>query len=224
MIVQESDDDEQHAHAPSADASAGAGNAFMSAQRGVDGASRDAKGNLKFNKNTKRAREMEREDDAMDLDELIGDKKEKKKKREVVRLGSEFKAKVGRRYFTCFVRIFSPCGSPKGRSGRGRARSDTQSASVQVLTRAASRRGYQTPGRTRPLLLHPDRSGRAEQEGRRAKGLAHEQEEGLEGVMRMERACRIGIGSGLDRDFGCSTGLSYVHAVYTVLQHLVGYG
>jgi ribosomal RNA-processing protein 12 len=112
MIVQESDDDEQHGHANTADASAGAGNAFMTAQRGVDGASRDAKGNLKFNKNTKRAREMEREDEAMDLDELIGDKKEKKKKREVVRLGSEFKAKVGRRCFTCFVIHFSPCGSP----------------------------------------------------------------------------------------------------------------
>jgi hypothetical protein len=108
MIVQESDDDEQHGHANAADASAGAGNAFMTAQRGVDGASRDAKGNLKFNKNTKRAREMEREDEAMDLDELIGDKKQKKKKREVVSLGSEFKAKVGRRCFACFVNFPLP--------------------------------------------------------------------------------------------------------------------
>jgi hypothetical protein len=87
MIVQESDDDEQHGHANAADASAGAGNAFMTAQRGVDGASRDAKGNLKFNKNTKRAREMERED---------------------VSLGSEFKAKVGRRCFACFVNFPLP--------------------------------------------------------------------------------------------------------------------
>lgn len=188
MIVQESDDDEQHGHTSTADASAGAGNAFMTAQRGVDGASRDAKGNLKFNKNTKRAREMEREDEAMDLDELIGDKKQKKKKREVVSLGSEFKAKVGRRCSTCFISSFH-LSLPFAliRRGGGRARSGSLRALPQVLTRVAGRRRYQTPRWTGPLLIHPHRSGRAEQEGRRAKGLAHEQEEGLEGVMRIER-------------------------------------
>lgn len=72
------------------------GTAFMTAQRGTDGSFRDAKGNLKFNKNTKRNRADE---DMMDLDEVMGEKKgdsdKKKKKRALEKLGSEFKSKVG---------------------------------------------------------------------------------------------------------------------------------
>lgn len=62
---------------------------------GVDGQTRDAKGNLRFNKNTKRIREEEK---MFDLDELEeGGKKvqERRKKRmEMGKLGGEFKAKV----------------------------------------------------------------------------------------------------------------------------------
>lgn len=79
---------------------AGGGNAFMAAQRGVDGASRDARGNLRFNKNTKRAR-AEEERMGMDLDEVMGEKKKdkdakdgKKRSKVVGRLGEEFRAKV----------------------------------------------------------------------------------------------------------------------------------
>lgn len=68
----------------------------MSATRAVDGSTRDARGNLRFNKNTKRGREAERED-APDLDELMGEKnqgqKKKKNRNEVGRLGEEFRAK-----------------------------------------------------------------------------------------------------------------------------------
>ena len=81
----------------------GVGTAFVAAQSGADGASRDVKGNLRFNKNTKRVRAQE-EAMGMDLDEVMGDKDKstggefrKKKKSSVVgRLGEEFKAKVGR--------------------------------------------------------------------------------------------------------------------------------
>lgn len=75
----------------------------MSATRGVDGAGRDAKGNLRYNKNTKRSRAQE-EGLGMDLDEVMGEKKmskdkdggkkEKKRSKVVGRLGDEFRAKV----------------------------------------------------------------------------------------------------------------------------------
>ncbi|BEI80482.1 hypothetical protein CcaverHIS002_0110110 [Cutaneotrichosporon cavernicola] len=79
------------------DVGAGEGTAYMAAMRSVDGATRDARGGLKFNKNTKRAREAEREDEAMmDLDELIGDKKPKKAKKRAVKLGEEFRSKRGK--------------------------------------------------------------------------------------------------------------------------------
>ena len=66
----------------------------MAASMGVDGASRDARGNLKFNKNTKRNR-ME-EDHLMEIDEPVrGGAPDKKKKREgPKKLGEEFRAKV----------------------------------------------------------------------------------------------------------------------------------
>lgn len=70
----------------------GQGNAYLAAMAGVDGATRGARG-LKFNKNTKRTRADE---DAMDLDELIGDKKKKKKVAPVKKLGEEFRSKKGK--------------------------------------------------------------------------------------------------------------------------------
>ena len=91
--------------APGAD---GEGTAFLAAQRGVDGVSRDARGNLRFNKNTKRTRAED--DEMMDLDEPsagfsakgsavggagnVGQKQ--KKRKETKKLGEEFRAKVSR--------------------------------------------------------------------------------------------------------------------------------
>jgi len=70
------------------------GSAFMAAQHGVDGATRDSRGGLKFNKNTKRGRQEE-EEMGIDLDEVMGPKKEPKKRKEQnKKLGEEFKAKV----------------------------------------------------------------------------------------------------------------------------------
>ena len=66
----------------------------MAAQHGVDGATRDSRGGLKFNKNTKRGRQEE-EEMGIDLDEVMGPKKEPKKRKEQnKKLGEEFKAKV----------------------------------------------------------------------------------------------------------------------------------
>ncbi|RSH79233.1 uncharacterized protein EHS24_001272 [Apiotrichum porosum] len=79
-----------------ADAAAGAGNAYLAAMAGVDGATRGASGGLKFNKNTKRSRAEEREAEAMDLDELIGDKPKNLKKKKTAapaKLGEEFRPK-----------------------------------------------------------------------------------------------------------------------------------
>ena len=72
----------------------------------MDGASRDARGNLRFNKNTKRTRAED--DEMLDLDEPaagfsqsggavggagnVGQKQ--KKRKETKRLGEEFRAKV----------------------------------------------------------------------------------------------------------------------------------
>jgi ribosomal RNA-processing protein 12 len=80
----------------------GEGTAFIAAQRGVDGMRRDERGNLKFNRNTKRSRD---EEIGVDLDEYLGEKDKgkggggKKKKGTgqgggVGRLGEEFRAKV----------------------------------------------------------------------------------------------------------------------------------
>lgn len=73
------------------------GTAFIAAQSGVDGASRDARGNLRFNKNTKRSR-MEDDDMDVDFDESIKKaympEQKKKKKEQSKKLGEEFRAKV----------------------------------------------------------------------------------------------------------------------------------
>jgi hypothetical protein len=61
----------------------------------VGGAVRDAKGNLKFNKNTKRGREVEKEyEDTYSGGVLEKEEVIKKKKREVTKLGEEFRSKV----------------------------------------------------------------------------------------------------------------------------------
>lgn len=71
------------------------GDAYLANQMAVGGAVRDAKGTLKFNKNTKRGREVEKEYEdtysggVLEKEEII-----KKKKKEVTKLGEEFRSKV----------------------------------------------------------------------------------------------------------------------------------
>lgn len=74
--------------------------AYLEAMRGTDGHTRDAKGKAKFNKTQgKRARGDDDEGDVTEgLKELdVGgrrDGKVKKAKKEVIKIGAEFKAKV----------------------------------------------------------------------------------------------------------------------------------
>lgn len=77
----------------------------MAAQHGVDGATRDSRGGLKFNKNTKRGRQEE-EEMGIDLDEVMGPKKEPKKRKEQnKKLGEEFKAKVSFFWFQTRLKL-----------------------------------------------------------------------------------------------------------------------
>lgn len=73
-----------------------AGDAFLANQTSTDGAHRDARGTLKFNKNTKRTRETEREYEETFGAGIIDQDKEvpKKKKQQVGKLGEEFRSKV----------------------------------------------------------------------------------------------------------------------------------
>lgn len=80
------------------------GGAFVAAHRGVDGSTRDARGNLKFNKNTKRNRMDENEMDVdveMPSEAYTKDERRAKEggggRKKAKKLGEEFKAKVGRR-------------------------------------------------------------------------------------------------------------------------------
>lgn len=83
--------------ADEADPSASAGAAFMAnvANTTADGTYRDSRGNLKFNRNTKRAREAEG-DILRGLDEEDAKKENKLRERKKMRkqLGEEFRAKV----------------------------------------------------------------------------------------------------------------------------------
>lgn len=83
--------------ADEADPSASAGAAFMAnvANTTADGTYRDSRGNLKFNRNTKRAREAEG-DILRGLDEEDAKKENKMRERKKMRkqLGEEFRAKV----------------------------------------------------------------------------------------------------------------------------------
>lgn len=91
MIIEESGDEEEHGTARAVE-----GGAFMAAQRGTDGQSRDTRGNLRFNRNTKRARDEERMD--VDGEEGTGAAEKlvdrRKKRQQMGKLGDEFKAKV----------------------------------------------------------------------------------------------------------------------------------
>lgn len=72
-----------------------AGDAFLANQTSTDGARRDARGALKFNKNTKRARETEREyEETFGAGIIDQDKEAPKKRKQVGKLGEEFRSKV----------------------------------------------------------------------------------------------------------------------------------
>lgn len=72
----------------------------MAATKAVDGVQRDSRGNLKFNRNTKKAREEEREMVLDDEDAGQGGNggkgklEDRRKKRKAMGLGEEFRAKV----------------------------------------------------------------------------------------------------------------------------------
>ena len=68
------------------------GAAYISTLTSVDGMQRMPDGSVKFNKNTKRGRELEMEMEGLEVEESKG--KGKKQRREVGKLGQEFKAKV----------------------------------------------------------------------------------------------------------------------------------
>ncbi|EIW67760.1 hypothetical protein TREMEDRAFT_40374 [Tremella mesenterica DSM 1558] len=87
LIVKESDSD---SGPDSTVLKANDGGAFLASQTSAHGAIRNSRGDLKFARHTKRQREQERREDAMDVDEGVGRKREKK---QVGRLGEEFRAK-----------------------------------------------------------------------------------------------------------------------------------
>lgn len=90
VIQEESDDGEQPV-----DSVAGA--AYQTNMTSVDGMARDAKGNLKFNKNTKRGRATEEDNDVDMLADVMpreAPRKKVKTKQPIERLGTEFRAKV----------------------------------------------------------------------------------------------------------------------------------
>lgn len=163
LIIEDGDSDGGD-DAMGADAAAGAGNAYLTAMTGIDGAVRDGRGGIKFNKNTKRSREEERAQEAMDLDELIGDKPKKKAKKAVKRLGEEYKSKVS-------VRM---CGVTPGLPLIAHHSLPNYNAHT-----AARRRRRQEGQRPRPVLVRPHWTGgpAAWWQGRARQ--PHQQEEGL---------------------------------------------
>ncbi|WVR06684.1 hypothetical protein IAU60_003716 [Kwoniella sp. DSM 27419] len=99
LVIADPEADEASAQAGSS-SNAVDGSAFMAATRGVDGFHRDARGNLKANKNTKRGREEEREammvdgeDDQAKGGNSAKQLEERRKKRKAMGLGEEFRAK-----------------------------------------------------------------------------------------------------------------------------------
>ncbi|OCF44347.1 ribosomal RNA-processing protein 12 [Kwoniella heveanensis CBS 569] len=104
MVIAESDSDNDNNNGGGAHPNAAAGSAYIAGQTSVDGFHRDSRGNLRANKNTKRARQEERDAMSMAMDEdgeggagagTAGNKKleERRKKRKAMGLGEEFRAK-----------------------------------------------------------------------------------------------------------------------------------
>lgn len=100
MVIEESDDDDEPAGEAPSMADRLAGSAYQAARTGVDGMVRDARGRVKFNKNTKRGRATEAENDVdadmPDLDELMGEdasRKKPKTAKKAEKLGSEYRSR-----------------------------------------------------------------------------------------------------------------------------------
>lgn len=95
MIIEESEDEEAPAAAPSTEDRL-AGSAYQVARTAVDGMVRDARGNVKFNKNTKRGRALEQENDVDMLEGIMDDDSSRKKPKsgkKAEKLGSEYRSK-----------------------------------------------------------------------------------------------------------------------------------
>lgn len=134
-----------------------AGDAFLANQTSTDGATRDARGALKFNKNTKRARETEREyEETFGAGIIDQDKEAPKKKKQVSKLGEEFRSKV------------SPSPDWAG------------SLAYRALARTWRRQEARWTG---SLFLRPYRPGCAEQEGSTEPCFVHQQEKGLQSLV-----------------------------------------
>lgn len=89
MVIDEDSDDE------AAPGDAVAGSAYQTAVTSVDGMVRDARGRIKFNKNTKRGRAVEDDNDVDMLEGIMDDDRKKKKAKKMPeRIGEEFRAKV----------------------------------------------------------------------------------------------------------------------------------
>jgi hypothetical protein len=95
MVIDDSDSEPEQQKQPSA-ADRVAGSAYQTAMTSVDGMRRDDRGRLKFNKNTKRGRALEEENDTDMLQDIMAEEpsKKKKAKKEVEKLGGEFRSKV----------------------------------------------------------------------------------------------------------------------------------
>lgn len=95
MVIDDSESETEQQKQPSV-ADRLAGSAYQTALTSVDGMRRDDKGRLKFNKNTKRGRALEEEMDTDMLQDIMAEEpsKKKKAKKEVEKLGGEFRSKV----------------------------------------------------------------------------------------------------------------------------------
>jgi len=133
------------------------GDAYLANQMAVGGAVRDAKGNLKFNKNTKRGREVEKEyEDTYSGGVLEKEEVIKKKKREVTKLGEEFRSKVS---------LFHSCPSyPISQSPRLSIFGSGHSLPGLMLMTARKRR-YQEKQWSRSIFLCSNRSSCQGKEG-----------------------------------------------------------
>jgi hypothetical protein len=94
MVIDEADSEAEQEKPSAGDMVAGS--AYQTALTSVDGMRRDDKGRLKFNKNTKRGRALEVENDTDVLQDIMAEEppKKKKAKKEVEKLGGEFRSKV----------------------------------------------------------------------------------------------------------------------------------
>ncbi len=92
MIIDEAGDEEQGEQDASNDV---AGTAYRESLTSVDGFKRGPNGRVKFNKDTKKRRREEAMEEDVEMGDEQATKAPKAKRRSDVKLGHEFKAKVG---------------------------------------------------------------------------------------------------------------------------------